>query len=158
MSCANMCPEGILRVCQAFNARPEGATSSQPRASERSERHPGLDRWFPIRPRRGQKQRQRCSNRTNGALNYTGWAFKSNEPGIQIERTGRSFMPGGRLNRTNGTFIYAGWAFKSNDNSLLSLLLPPPGAYRKPICLTQGVARYARLPWAGSLLPLRGAR
>ena len=27
---------------QAFNARPGGATSSQPRASERSERHPGF--------------------------------------------------------------------------------------------------------------------
>ena len=44
------------------------------------------------------------------------------------------------------------------DKFLLSLLLPPPGAYRNPFCLTQGVARYARLPWAGSLLPLRGAR
>ena len=44
------------------------------------------------------------------------------------------------------------------DKSLLSLLLPPPGAYRKPFCLTQGVVRYAHLPWAGSSLPLRGAR
>ena len=41
---------------------------------------------------------------------------------------------------------------------LLSLLLPPSGAYRKPFCLTQGVVRYAHLPWAGSSLPLRGAR
>ena len=44
------------------------------------------------------------------------------------------------------------------EKSLLSLLLPPPGAYRKPFCLTQGVARYARLPWAVVSLPLRGAR
>ena len=40
---------------------------------------------------------------------------------------------------------------------LLSLLLPPPGAYRIPFGLTQGVARFARLPWAVSFCP-SGAR
>ena len=41
---------------------------------------------------------------------------------------------------------------------LLSLLLPPSGAYRCRLDKTQGVVRYAHLPWAGSSLPLRGAR
>ena len=49
-------------------------------------------------------------------------------------------------------------AFKCTDKSPLPLLLPPPGAYRTACGLPQGVARCARLPWAGSLLPLRGAR
>ena len=40
---------------QAFNARPEGATSSQPRASERSERHPGLGRRVSDTPPEGAK-------------------------------------------------------------------------------------------------------
>ena len=34
----------IVCVCHAFNARPEGATSSQPRASERSDATPWV-RW-----------------------------------------------------------------------------------------------------------------
>ena len=40
---------------QAFNVRPEGATSSQPRASERSERHPGLGRKVSDTPPKGAK-------------------------------------------------------------------------------------------------------
>ena len=40
---------------QAFNARPEGAKSSQPRASERSERHPGLGRRVSDTPPEGAK-------------------------------------------------------------------------------------------------------
>ena len=49
-------------------------------------------------------------------------------------------------------------AFKCTDKSPLPLLLPPPGAYRTASGITQGAARCARLPWARSLLPLRGAR
>ena len=49
-------------------------------------------------------------------------------------------------------------AFKCTDKSPLPLLLPPPGAYRTASGPTQGATRCARLPWAGSLLPLRGAR
>ncbi len=107
----NMCPEGNLRVCQAFNARPRGATSPQPRASERSERHPGLGWRVSDTPPEGAK-----------AATET---FKSNERdvhlrrfGVQIERTGRSFTPVWRSNRTNGAFIYAGLAFKSNERDV----------------------------------------
>ena len=38
----------------------------------------------------------------------------------------------------------------------LSLLLPPPGAYRTLLYKTRGVARFARLPRAVGLQPLRG--
>ena len=138
----NTRPEGGLRVCQAFNARPEGATSSQPRASERSEQHPGLGWRVSDTPPEGAKAATEM--------------FKSNERGVKLHRVGVQIERTRYSNQTNGTFNYTGWAFKSNDYSLLSLLLPPPGAYRKPICLTQGVARCARLPWAGSLAPRRG--
>ena len=46
---------------------------------------------------------------------------------------------------------------KAMAGVLLSLLLPPPGAYRIPFGLTQGAARFARLPWAVSFCP-SGAR
>ena len=49
-------------------------------------------------------------------------------------------------------------AFKCTDKSPLPLLLPPPGAYRTASGITQGATRCARMPWAGGLLPLRGAR
>ena len=66
-------------------------------------------------------------------------------------------MTGGGNSADEGVISPTG-AFTFAEKSLLSLLLPPPGAYRTALDLTQGVARYARLPWAGSLLPLRGAR
>ena len=48
-------PPAPLRLLgqQAFNENPEGVASSQPRASERSERHPGLGRMGSDTPRRG---------------------------------------------------------------------------------------------------------
>ena len=104
MSWANMCPEGILRVCQAFNARPEGATSSQPRASERSEQHPGLGWRVSDTPPEGAK-----------AATET---FKSNERDVQLHRVGVQIERTRYSNRTNGAFIYAGWAFKSNERDV----------------------------------------
>ena len=47
--------EGSDARRQAFNARPEGAMSPQPRASERSERHPGLNRSANDAPPEGAK-------------------------------------------------------------------------------------------------------
>ena len=58
----------------------------------------------------------------------------------------------------NGASEWGDAAFKCTDKSPLPLLLPPPGAYRTASGITQGAARCARLPWAGGLLPLRGAR
>ena len=90
-------PEGILRVWQAFNVRPEGATSSQPRASERSERHPGLGWRVSDTPPEGAKAATEM--------------FKSNERdvhlrrlGVQIERQISSviaFAPSGGVSETH---------------------------------------------------------
>ena len=126
----NARPEINLRRCQAFNARPGGATSSQPRASDRRERHPGLDPMRSDTPPEGAKAMTEA---------FKWW------------RTARSnaisARPNGAMARSN-----------SPIKSPQPLLLPPPGAYRTACGLTQGVARCARLPWAGGLLPLRGAR
>ena len=58
----------------------------------------------------------------------------------------------------NGALEWGDAAFKCTDKSSLPLLLPPSGAYRTACGPTQGATRCARLPWAGGLLPLRGAR
>ena len=47
---------------------------------------------------------------------------------------------------------------KAMTEAPLSLLLPPPGAPRWRLGTTQVSRRFARLPWAGVSLPLRGAR
>ena len=105
----------------ALNRHPEGVTSTQPRASERSDATPWVSndggRYAPT----GQKQGQ--------------------------ERVYRRMMRYMQRIRVSDT------AIKPSCRCLC-----PVGAYRKPIGLTQGVARCARLPWAGSSLPLRGAR
>ena len=80
--------------------------SSQPRASERSERHPGLGRAANDTPPEGAKAMTEGFNSPNEA-------------------------------------------FGCPDKFLLSLLLPPPGAYRNASCATQGAAslRSLALGW-----------
>ena len=77
-------PKGNTCGGHAFNVRPEGATSSQPRASERSERHPGFGQDANDTP-------------PEGAKAATG-AFKSANADVQIRQCGRLNRQCGRLN------------------------------------------------------------
>ena len=140
----NARPGVNLRRCQAFNARPGGATSSQPRASDRRERHPGLGRGVSDTPPEGAK-----------AMTEAFKWWRTPRPNATTPRVNAtSACPNGATPRPNGAMARSNSPIKSP----LPLLLPPPGAYRTACGLTQGVARCARLPWAGGLLPLRGAR
>ena len=120
-------PKGNTGDGHAFNVRPGGATSPQPRAIERSEATP----WVVPRRQRGAPGGGKSSDRGD-----VGWRLL---PGVAGVRRVAGFMP------VNGG-VYARWW---RNESFLSLLLPPPGAYRKPFCLTQGVAslRSLALGW-----------
>ena len=140
--CANA-QTGNSAGCHAFNARPEGCANAQRRFFA------GYHA-FNARPEGATRPQPRASDR------------RERHPGLARVRSdtppeGAKATTGGSKSADEGVISPTG-AFTFAEKSLLSLLLPPPGAYRTALDLTQGVARYACLPWAGSLLPLRGAR
>ena len=73
---AQRTPPASLRLLwqQAFNENPEGVASSQPRASERSERHPGLDAKGYDSPPEGAKARTEAFKFANSILSVAAFA------------------------------------------------------------------------------------
>ena len=144
----NSRPRVLHSVDKRLTPAPKGlqvSSSRPPQGDQRSTRAPtGLQVPGP-RPPQGQ---QAFNARPEGAMSSQPRASERSERHPGLGRAANDTPPEGAKAMTEG-FNSPNEAFGCPDKFLLSLLLPPPGAYRNASCATQGAAslRSLALGW-----------